>query len=359
VSRLRFFFHPGAFEYDFGLHHPLKPQRLQRTLKLMQAVGLFENTPVEQPEPAAVTDLLRIHSPEYIAAVQSGSGDFGFGPGDNPAFAGMYEASIAYTGATIAASYAVLEGAPVAINISGGLHHALRDRVSGFCIFNDPAIACSILRDRFQRVAYVDIDLHHGDGVQWLFYDDPTVLTVSVHQDGRTLFPGTGSVREMGEGDAAGTSINIPLPPATTDRYWLSALEPTVRKAFDLFRPEAVVLQMGADAHFLDPLGNLQLTAQGWLEGVKLIKSFGLPTVAVGGGGYNLTTVPRIWTLACAEWLDVALPDDIPEPTAREIGAHHFFDREAPEGPDMTEYLGKLLRAIDEGPIKALRTRHG
>jgi acetoin utilization deacetylase AcuC-like enzyme len=228
------------------------------------------------------SELRRVHTPEYIEVVRQLSASapimdahrWGFSPyGDNPPFVGMWEAALAYTRATVAAAYAVRDGAPLAINITGGLHHALPNRASGFCIFNDPAIAVHILRERFERVAYLDIDLHHGDGVQWIFYRDPSVLTVSIHEGGRWLFPGRGEANELGEGAAEGTSINIPLAPYTDDALWQRAFEAVVPRAFERFQPEALVLQMGCDPHFLDPLGHLCLTAQGSIEQYQFSES--------------------------------------------------------------------------------------
>jgi len=320
----------------------------------MESVGMFEVLDRQAHELASEEDLLRIHAPEYIAAVRAGSDDhhWGLSAGDTPAFPGMWTASRAYTGATIAAARAVRDGEPVAINITGGLHHAHRAKASGFCVFNDPAIAVSILREEFNRVAYVDLDLHHGDGVQWLYYDDPTVLTLSVHEDGRYLFPGTGFVSEMG---ANGTSVNIPVPPHTADDLWYAALEPVLKRAFGLFRPQAVVLQMGADPHSRDPLGHLDLSVQGWLRGVELVKSFGLPTVAVGGGGYDLSTVPRMWTLAAAALTGRRLQDEIPEPLASEYGVLALKDAAWSESPaGLEQEVGRTLAELESGPLRLL-----
>jgi Deacetylases, including yeast histone deacetylase and acetoin utilization protein len=317
-----FFYDTAIEQYQFSESHPLKPQRLMLLRALMEAYGLTAHLDWQTPPAIDESELRRVHTPEYIEVVRQLSAGapimdahrWGFSPyGDNPPFVGMWEAALAYTRATVAAAYAVRDGAPLAINITGGLHHALPNRASGFCIFNDPAIAVHILRERFERVAYLDIDLHHGDGVQWIFYRDPSVLTVSIHEGGRWLFPGTGEANELGEGAAEGTSINIPLAPYTDDALWQRAFEAVVPRAFDRFQPEALVLQMGCDPHYLDPLGHLCLTAQGWLRGVQWAKSLGIPMIALGGGGYNLTTVPRMWTLAIATLVGVDLPDETPE----------------------------------------------
>jgi len=320
-----FFYSHQLEQYQFSETHPLKPMRLRLMMELLEAYGLFDAA-LQLREPTlsdeeATAAILRVHTPRYVEMVQAISAGepvmemhrWGFSPwGDNPPFIGMWEAALAYVKATVEAAYAVRAGAPLAFSMGGGLHHAMPDRASGFCIFNDPALAITILRDRFERVAYLDIDLHHGDGVQWIFYRDPTVLTVSIHEGGRWLFPGTGAVDELGEDEGWGTAINIPLAPETDDDIWWWAFEQVVPRAFEWFRPQALVLQMGADPHYLDPLGHLNLTAQGWLRAVAWACSLQLPTVALGGGGYNLTTVPRMWTLAVATLAGVELPDETP-----------------------------------------------
>jgi len=328
-------------DYDFGPGHPLKPERLRRAIALLQAV---EPLDVTDPGMDARNDVLRVHDPHYVDVVHAlSSGDrlpdtlvrqHGFGSLDNPAFIGMYEASLAYSAGTARAAYEVREraayevreGAPLAFGLAGGLHHAHRSKASGFCIFDDPAIAIAVLRERFDRVAYVDIDVHHGDGVQWMFYDDPHVLTCSIHESGRSLFPSTGWVEETGE---AFTSLNVPLERDTTGDVWLWAFREGILAALEAFRPEAIVLQMGTDAHVLDPLGHLRVGVEDWWCAVRLIRDFGVPIVAVGGGGYNLTTVPRMWVGAILTLLGRPIPTTIPDEIPAEWGLPSFFDREA------------------------------
>lgn len=330
--------------YDFGLQHPLKPERLRRTIELLSRYGV---EPID-PEEGKKEDALRVHDEDYVDAVQKLSGlivehacaeeraewmrigmRYGFGPGDNPPFSGMFEASLAYLAGSIRAAENVRDGAPLAISLSGGLHHALRSKASGFCIFDDPAAAVHVLLEKFERVAYVDIDLHHGDGVQWIWYDDPRVLTYSIHQDGRTLFPGTGFVEETG---ADFTSINVPLAPGTTGENWLWAFELTALPALERFKPGAIVLQMGTDAHFLDPLGHLQAAAQDWLAVIRHVQALGIPLVAVGGGGYNLTTVPRMWTAATLTLMGIPFEDEIPQDLAEKWNMPYYFDPDPPGG---------------------------
>lgn len=317
------FFYTDAFQgYDMGPHHPLKPVRLERTFELLREYRAFERIEVREPRECPVDVLQKTHSDDYVRAVDYlSSGQhfpysyqrYGFGTSDNPIFPGIFEASLLYTGASLDCATAIVEGeADVAMNIAGGLHHAHHARAAGFCVFNDCAVALRRLRDRYERVAYVDIDVHHGDGVQELFYDDPTVLTVSIHETGRTLFPGTGFVAEIGEGVGRGYSVNLPVWPGTNDRLWSEAWGEIAMPILHAFSPQAVVMQLGADAHALDPLAHLCLTAQGWLQAVRDVRSLDVPIVAVGGGGYNMTTVPRMWTLAASTLLNLDLPDATP-----------------------------------------------
>ncbi len=320
-----FFYRPEMLQYDFGRFHPLRPERLEKTIRLLKAEGVLE---VIEPEPATEDDLLRVHTEEYIEAVKrAGKGEcewkYGLGIGDNPPFEGMHHKALWYVGGTVCAARAVVSGASLAFNMSGGLHHALSDRASGFCIYNDPAIAISILREKFSRVAYVDIDAHHGDGVQWIFYTDPSVLTISIHESGETLFPGTGYPSETGEPPHC---LNIPLKARTTGDVWMWAFLTLVPPAIRAFNPEVIVLQMGADSHFEDPLAHLLVAVQEWLEAVKLVRSFGLPIVALGGGGYNLRTVPRMWAAGCMTLAGCEYNDVLPSPFAEEFGVMSYSD---------------------------------
>jgi acetoin utilization protein AcuC len=333
-----FHFHPRMLAYDFGPGHPLKPERMRRTVRLLEALG---HRDLIDPGPGQPEHALTVHTPDYVEAVRLideavSRGEeaealrrpYGF-YGDTPPFPGIYDASLAYTAGSVATAEAVVLGTPVAFGMAGGLHHALPAKAAGFCVFNDAAVACHILRQRFDRVAYVDIDVHHGDGVQWIFYEDPSVLTCSIHEDGSTLFPGTGGVDETG---AEWTSFNVPLPAKTTGDVWLDAFERAILPALEAFAPEAVVLQMGTDSHFDDPLGHLLVSQQEWLAAVRHIRDLRLPTVALGGGGYNLQTVPRMWVSAVLTLSDEEFEDRLPDELAQEWGVETFSDRNPP-GP--------------------------
>lgn len=331
-----FYLHSGVYDYDFGPSHPLRPDRVRRFMALLEH---YTGPTVSPCDPATDDDLSRVHSREYIDAVAQvdlasredrlGDDDvlelrsvYGFW-GDNPPFIGMDAAARAYTGSSAAAARAVRDGEALAFGLGGGLHHALTAKASGFCIYDDPAVTCSILRDRFDRVAYVDIDVHQGDGVQWIFYEDPTVLTCSIHEDGRTLWPGTGGVEETG---VDFTSLNVPVEAGTTADVWLEAFERTIIPALELWKPDAIVLQMGADTHYLDPLAHVDSNQQAWLAAVGRVKGLRLPLVALGGGGYNLTTVPRMWTSAVLSLAEIPFDDHIPLELISRVEAETYSD---------------------------------
>ncbi|HTQ10246.1 MAG TPA: hypothetical protein VMI31_09265 [Fimbriimonadaceae bacterium] len=360
-----FYYHPRMLRYDFGSNHPLRPERVARTTALLEALGDFD--PID-PGAGNVEDLLRVHDADFVEGVRKLGAmteeewkevevmewafPFGFGSSDNPPFPGIFEAALAYVAGSAAAARSVNEGAKLAYGIGGGLHHARRREASGFCTFDDCAVACHILRERFDRVAYVDIDVHHGDGVQWIFYDDPTVLTCSIHEDPRTLYPGTGRVTETGAGFSA---VNVPVVARTTGDVWLWAFENGILPCLERFKPQAIVLQMGADTHFLDPLAHIESTAQDWLAAVTRIRDLGIPTVALGGGGYNLTTVPRMWTAACLSLAGLEVPERIPEPFATNWQVQTFMDRYAP-GPAGAgrEEAEEVVRFIRENHLKRI-----
>ena len=305
--------------YDFGPGHPLAPLRVQLAMRLATDFGLLTaprvsvHTPVT---PATFDDIARVHESAYVDAVRRASADTrevdllrGLGTSDDPVFAGMHEASTLVAGATLAAASAVHSGsAQHAINIAGGLHHAMPGSASGFCIYNDIGIAIAwLLAQGVQRIAYIDVDVHHGDGVQAMFYDDPRVLTISVHEDPRTLFPGTGFPSETGGIHAPGSAVNIALPAGTGDQGWLRAFYAVVPDLLDAFQPQIIVSQHGCDSHFEDPLAHLTLSIDGQRMSYEAIHRWAHRFcdgrwVAVGGGGYEwVNVVPRAWTHLIAE----------------------------------------------------------
>jgi acetoin utilization protein AcuC len=316
--------------YDFGPHHPLKPVRVELTVELIRACGLTAKPGVQtlRRDPFTDDDVLRLHRPDYVEAVRrlsakpdpSGDQRFGLGLADNPVFGGMHEASLEVCGASVAAARHVWEGTVThAFNPAGGLHHAMPDRAAGFCIYDDPAAAIEwLLRHGATRVAYIDVDTHHGDGVQAFFYDDPRVLTISLHESGRYLFPGTGFTDEVGEGDGRGSSLNVPLPPAIPGDVYLEAFDAVVEPALDAFRPEVLVTQLGCDTHVTDPLAHLALTTDDYVEIGRRLHRYAHQHadgrwVAMGGGGYQLASVvPRAWTIYFAELTGQDVPLEVP-----------------------------------------------
>ncbi len=302
--------------YTMGGDHPLHPVRLDLTMRLAEGLGVLRSARVEvlRPEPADEALLTLVHDPAYLDAVRRAPSEpevgHGLGTADNPVFEGMYDAAALITGGSVLAARQVHTGrAQHAVNISGGLHHAMRDRASGFCVFNDAAVAIAwLLEQGWERIGYVDVDVHHGDGVQAAFYDDPRVLTVSVHQTPLTLFPGTGFPEETGgPGTALGSAVNLALPNGTDDPAWLRAFSAVVPSVLRAFRPQILVTQNGCDAHHEDPLADLALTVDGQRASYRALHELAHELcdgrwVALGGGGYGLVRcVPRAWTHLLAE----------------------------------------------------------
>ncbi|MEW6267274.1 MAG: acetoin utilization protein AcuC [Thermodesulfobacteriota bacterium] len=326
IREKAFLYTDKYYQYDYGPHHPLRIERLKLTFDLMKAYGLLDlpETIMVETEPATQAEIETFHRRDYIEVLKRCSLGteydyeaalaYGLGPGDNPVFRGLWEWSLLTTGATLQAGRLVAEGrAGIGFNIAGGLHHAMPQRASGFCYVNDIAVAIKDLLRRGLRVVYVDLDAHHGDGVQAAFYDTDEVLTISLHQHGRTLFPGTGFVYETGQGRGQGFSVNLPLYPGTDDELFLEAFDPLVPELITSFQPDLLVTQLGVDALRTDPLTDLCLTNNGFITAVRKLKELDLPWLALGGGGYNLVNVARAWTLAWALMNDLEPPDDLPE----------------------------------------------
>jgi acetoin utilization protein AcuC len=324
--------------YDFGASHPMAPLRIQLTIELARAFGLFHRDEVTLATPVAATDaeLELIHDPAYIAIVRlAGQQDpaagglparallmFGLGTDDDPVFHGMHEAAALVAGATLAAARAVwTSAAQHGASIAGGLHHAMASYASGFCVYNDPAIAIAwLLGQGAERVAYVDIDVHHGDGVQAAFWNDPRVLTISLHEDPATLFPGTGLPSEVGGPAAEGSAVNVALPPGTGDAGWLRAFHAVVPPLLREFAPQIVVSQHGCDTHWSDPLANLELSIDAQRCAHAALHALahevaGGRWLLTGGGGYqHVQVVPRSWTHLLAEAAGSPIEPGTPTP---------------------------------------------
>jgi acetoin utilization protein AcuC len=325
-------------QYDFGSGHPMDPVRLALTRSLVRAFGLDGALPVLAAPPAGESVLALVHQEDYVAAVRRASANpraaeaaYGLGTEDNPAFAGMHEAAALIAGLSVGAAEAVWNGEVAhAVNFAGGLHHAMPSTASGFCVYNDPALAVArLLELGAERVAYVDVDVHHGDGVQTAFWDDPRVLTISLHEHPQTLFPQTGWPEETGGPAAEGDAVNVALPAGTGDEGWLRAFHSLVPELLASFRPQVLVSQHGADTHFEDPLAHLAVS----LDAQRLVAEACHALahehaegrwVALGGGGYAVTdVVPRTWThlVAIAAGAPIAPQTLVPEDWRHEVYA--------------------------------------
>ena len=319
-------FGPRSLDYDFGPGHPLTPRRFGPGIDLLSGVGA---EPGLAPEPATDDELLLCHTPRYLEVVRRFSVDghrwmdpeagIGLG-GDDPPFEGMHDAAAAVAGGSLRAVEAILRGeVEHAFHPGGGLHHAMPERASGFCIYNDPALAIARARRDGLRVLYVDLDVHHGDGVEAIHAADPGVLTVSFHESGRYLFPGTGFVDQIGDGEAAGTVVNVPLEPETGEEAWLGAVRSLVPALAAAFGPDLIVSQHGADSHAWDPLAHLRNTTTAMGEAARLVDAVahryaGGRWLATGGGGYGLyAVVPRSWSLVWLAGAHREVPSRIPE----------------------------------------------
>lgn len=329
VKDVAFIHAPELAAYELSENHPFKPLRSDLTRSLLLETGLLQDSEITPPSPLRSRDLLRIHAEDYVQVVRDVSRgveredafSYGLGTGDNPIFPQMHEAILGVSAATVTAVDLVASGqVRRAVNLAGGLHHAHADRASGFCIYNDLALGIErAVTQHGLKVAYIDLDAHHGDGVQWLFYDNPSVLTISLHESGRYLFPGTGHTFEVGIGAGRGFSVNAPLEPFTGDDSFLSVFETVVPRALEFFQPDLIMLQAGADMHRHDPLANLALTLTGLKRSYERVSELAWQhsagrLVATGGGGYDaFRTVPRAWAWLWAALAGRTLPEQLPD----------------------------------------------
>lgn len=355
-------FDESLTQYNFGPSHPMAPVRIELTMQLADELGITDGLEVVGAQPATDDDLNLIHSAGYIERVHKLSDhptytdlSVGLGGDDNPVFAHMHEASALIAGASVEAARRVWTGqAPRAINISGGLHHAMPGTASGFCIYNDVALAIRWLLDNgAERIVYVDVDAHHGDGVQRMFWDDPRVLTISIHEGPQTLFPGTGFSTETGGEGAEGSAVNIPLPPGTSDAGWLRAFHAVVPALVREFSPDILVTQQGCDSHMDDPLTNLMLSVDGQRASYLALKALADEVcdgkwVATGGGGYAvMDVVPRAWTHLMA--IVAGAPLDPLAETPERWRAHIAELRGMPGPQRMTDGRAVGYRAWEQG----------
>ena len=314
----------GFVNYNLGSSHPLRPIRVKLTYELIESLGLLRDPTIQvlKARSASREDIRLFHEESYIRLVEhySQKGTGLLDAGDTPAFKGCYEATSLVVGASMAGADAIMTGQVLhAFNPSGGLHHAHPERASGFCIFNDPAVVISYLKSKYgiKRLVYLDIDAHHGDGVMYGFYDDPSVLDIDFHESGHYLFPGTGFPDEIGKGDAAGLKLNIPLPPATGDEAYLKAFRAIVPAALRNFEPEIILVQCGADGHQDDRLAHLRITTTAYTAVIGEMHRLAHDLckgrlLMFGGGGYTLPNVPRVWAVAYGELAGIKFGNQIP-----------------------------------------------
>jgi acetoin utilization protein AcuC len=298
-------------KYHYPPEHPFNVDRAARVRKVLNSMGLLSGDGRSEVSPQA-TDritLKKFHSARYLHALKSASEgrwdaealDMGIGSGDCPVFSGLYDYAVLACGATLTGVKMILSGsADIAFNPSGGFHHAGPEKAAGFCYINDVALACLIFAEQRKKVLYIDVDVHHGDGVAYTFYDRCDVMTISLHQNPRTLFPGTGFEDEIGTGRGKGFCINVPLPVGTYDEAYMEAFNAIVPPLAAAFNPDIIVFELGADALAGDPLANLCLTNNVYIEIIKYLLSCNKPILATGGGGYNVENTVRAWALAWA-----------------------------------------------------------
>jgi acetoin utilization protein AcuC len=333
--------------YDFGAGHPFDPVRIRLTMALASALGVLSSPAVSMisPSPATDSEIETVHDPQYVEMVRHVGRAlvpavwFGLGTDDDPVFEGMHEAAALVVGATLAAARSVWSGATAhAVSVAGGHHHAMRASASGFCVYNDLAVAIKwLLSAGAERVAYVDLDVHHGDGVQAAFYDDPRVLTISLHEDPATLFPGTGRPDETGTGAGEGYAVNVALPAGTGDAGWLRALDAVAVPLLRAFEPTVLVTQHGCDSHRLDPLAHLSLSVDGQRQAQVMMHELAHELcdgrwIATGGGGYALVqVVPRTWTHLLAVAAGAPLDPEMATPAQWRELARSLTGETAPE----------------------------
>jgi len=332
-----FVYDPQEQQYLFSNTHPFNPMRLELTYDLLRQAGALRPEHLLKPRMASEEELLWAHSLEYLEAVRALSREpadpewvsqaekFGLGEGDTPFFPGMHEAASLVAGGSIVAAEAVMSGTSLqALHLGGGLHHALESRGSGFCVYNDAAVAISYMKRRYgARVLYVDTDVHHGDGVQWSFYSDPEVCTLSIHETGKYLFPGTGDVTERGMDQGYGTCYNVPVDPYTEDDSWMECFQEALDRVIRFYRPDVIVSQHGCDAHAFDPLAHICCSMNIYLQMPLKIQELagvycGGRWIALGGGGYDIwRVVPRAWSLLWLVMSGNPLIRELRDPEAR------------------------------------------
>lgn len=351
------FYSPHYLRYTFGPQHPFSPLRLEMLLDLLQALG---QAPLYLEPPQATREEVRsVHLESFVRRVEAASrgenlpdlAAYGLGTGDTPIFPDMDGATRWLVGGTLEAARTILRGtASEVLQLGGGLHHAQADLASGFCVYNDLSVAIRHLSQQGLRVAYIDIDVHHGDGVQWIHYDEAEVLTFSIHESGRYLFPGTGHLHEIGKAAGTGRKLNLPLEPFTEDASYLEVFQMTLEPALKWFRPDVLLVQCGADAHYQDPLAEILLTTQAYAQLFSLLRQYARAFAAgkviyTLGGGYHLDATSRVWAMLYLSLQDQALPDHLPQPWLERWGTRlgHFLTHTLHDPPGSYSEIPRRL----------------
>lgn len=355
-------YNPKYKLYDLGEGHPFDSIRVELMLDLLRELNIPVET--EMPEPVSPEMLYTIHDKNYVDIIEAlgrgenlaGVDQYGLGTIDNPVTGGMAEGARYQAGGTLLAAELLLEGkAKKVLQLGGGFHHAHKNLAAGFCLYNDIALAIKEMTDAGMHVAYIDIDVHHGDGVQELFYSDDKVMTISMHESGEFLFPGTGWIHELGKGMGRSLKLNVPLDPFTEGESFLEVIDGIVEPALKWYRPDALIVMAGADAHFSDPLADLLLTTQDYENIFRKILTFadkyaGGKIMFTLGGGYSITAVPRIWTILYLLLLNMELPVKLPANWRQKWSAE--------TGKNMPEFLHDEIPAFEPIPRKKEIERH-
>ena len=359
-SRVSLIYSESMSSYSLRDGHVQQPIRVRYAYELMSAYGLLADGAAQlmAPRMASESELNVYHTSEYIEAVKKFSIDplspnpeaFGFHPsGDTPAFQNMFQTYGEITGGSMLGAELILKHSVDRVfNPGGGWHHAMANRASGFCVFNDPVMAIHKFLEAGLRVAYVDVDAHHGDGVQDAFYNTDKVVTISIHENGQYLFPGTGFTHETGSGKGSKYTVNLPLAPYSGDAVYMWAFQEIVPPVIHYFNPDVIVTQLGLDSHAYDPITHLNISVQGFGDLVKEFREMKYPWLALGGGGYDVWAVARGWTLAFGVMNNLDLPDDVPSKYASVYGVTSLRDDVATFPritEDMTEFTWEAARS--------------
>ncbi|KAJ3083854.1 Histone deacetylase 1 [Rhizoclosmatium hyalinum] len=360
-NRVSYFYHPDVGNYHYGPGHPMKPHRIRMTHNLIVNYGLYHKLEVNRPHAATVQEMTKFHSDEYIDflkrvtpenVTEVAKNQHKFNVGDDcPVFDGLFEFSSLSAGGSVSAAQKLNRGdSDIAINWGGGLHHAKRGEASGFCYVNDIVLAILELLRVHERVVYIDIDVHHGDGVEEAFYLTDRVMTVSFHKYGE-YFPGTGGIDDVGIGKGRNYSINFPLKDGMDDESYRSVFRPIMKGVMEFYRPSAVVLQCGADSLAGDRLGCFNLSMKGHAQALEYMKTFNVPILMLGGGGYTIRNVARTWTYETAMAIGETLPEELPFNDYYQYFGPDFklnVPSSNMENLNSQEYLNKMLARVLE-----------